>query len=324
MEQTQFAEILRQKIDETDRIAILSHTSPDGDNLGSLHALYGHLKNAGKDVVYLGNDTVPSNLQFLSSVEARVPVDTVDEDFPLLIALDSSDEDRFGKTAKALFLRATYCVNIDHHFSNTQYADLNFVDADATSTGEVLFRILEAMGAEITPSMATGLYTAFSTDTGSFQYDSVTGDTHRMVAKLYDYGCDHYTMVKNFYQSESPNKLSLVTAVLSKIRYYFDGRVAVSDASLEDFERTGAKSDDTEGIVEKIRNVDGVELAVFLKEKEDEIKLSFRSKSETDCTKIAEAFRGGGHIRASGATTHGSLEAVEKKLLEVLDETFGK
>lgn len=309
-----FADTLRDKIRQADTVAIMSHTSPDGDNLGSLDAMYGFLKGLNKKVVYLSNDDVPKDFAYLPSTKARVDVSSVDETFDLLIALDSSDADRFGPKGKELFEKAKLTVNIDHHMSNLSYADLNCVLPKATSTGEVLFRVLEAMDAELTPAMATGFYTAISTDTGSFQYDSVDGDTHRIVAKLYDAGCDHNIVVKSVYQSMSKEKLALSSRVLSELRFMADGKISIAVCRLKDIEATGAAKDDTEGIVEKARNIDGVEMAIFLKEKAAEVKLSFRSKSYLNCTEFASVFGGGGHIRAAGASSKDSLDSVIEKV----------
>lgn len=315
-----FADALRNIIRDAHSIAIMSHTSPDGDNLGSLEAMYGFLKGLNKEVVYLSNDDVPKDFAYLPSTTSRVDVSCVDEAFDLLIALDSSDADRFGSKGKELFKKAKFTVNIDHHMSNLSYADLNCVLPKATSTGEVLFRVLDAMDAEVTPAMATGFYTAISTDTGSFQYDSVNGDTHRIVAKLYDAGCDHNTVVKSVYQSMSKEKLALSSRVLSDLRFMADGKISIAVSRLKDIEATGASKDDTEGIVEKARNIDGVEMAIFLKEKADEVKLSFRSKSYLNCTEFASVFGGGGHIRASGASSSESLESVLEKVEALIKE----
>lgn len=315
-----FADALRDKIRMANSVAIMSHTSPDGDNLGSLEAMYGFLKGLNKEVVYLSNDDVPKDFVYLPSTKARVDVSSVDEAFDLLIALDSSDTDRFGAKGKELFEKAKFTVNIDHHMSNLSYADLNCVLPKATSTGEVLFRVLEAMDATITPEMATGFYTAISTDTGSFQYDSVNGDTHRIVAKLYDAGCDHNMVVQSVYQSMSKEKLALSARVLSDLRFMADGKISIAICRLKDMEATGASKDDTEGIVEKARNIDGVEMAIFLKEKADEVKLSFRSKSYLNCTEFASVFGGGGHIRAAGASSSDSLESVLEKVEALVKE----
>ncbi|MDD7362978.1 MAG: bifunctional oligoribonuclease/PAP phosphatase NrnA [Peptoniphilus sp.] len=316
-----FAASLSKHIRDAERIAIMSHVSPDGDNLGSLDAMYGYLTGLDKDVVYIGNDDVPEDFTFLTYAKERVDVEELrDEVFDLLIALDSSDIDRFGDEGREIFLKAEKTANIDHHLSNDRFADINYVVPKATSTGEVLFRVLEALDARITPEMATALYTAISTDTGSFQYDSVDAETHRVVAKLYDAGCDHNIVVNAVYQSRSREKLALMTRVLSKIQFLASGKVAMVSCLLKDLEATGASSDDTEGIVEQLRNIKGVEMAVFLKEKQDEVKLSFRSKSYLNCIEFAEEFDGGGHVRAAGASAHVSIEKVEGKVRALVDE----
>lgn len=309
-----FAGQLKKKIEDAEVVGIISHKSPDGDNLGSLEAMWGFLKGMNKKVVYVSNDDVPADFIFLLSTKERVDIDNIDEPLPLLIVLDSSDAHRLGSEGEVLFQKAAYTVNIDHHKSNDGYADLNCVMPKATSTGEVLFRVFKAMDIKLTPDMATGLYTAMSTDTGSFQYDSVNGDTHRIIAALYDAGCDHNIVVRSVYQSMSKEKLALHARVLSNLKFMADGKVALAICRLEDMESTGAAKDATEGIVEQARNIDGVEMAIFLKEKADEVKLSFRSKSYLDCTEFAAAFGGGGHIRAAGASQKDSLDNVIAKV----------
>lgn len=315
-----FADQLKKKIEDAEVVGIISHKSPDGDNLGSLEAMWGCLTTMNKKVIYISNDDVPTDFTFLPSTKERVDIATIEQPLPLLIALDSSDSHRFGSEGEALFKKAAYTVNIDHHMSNDAYADLNCVLPKATSTGEVLFRIFETMEMKLTPDMATGLYTAMSTDTGSFQYDSVTGDTHRIIAALYDAGCDHNVVVRSVYQSMSKEKLTLHARVLSNLKFLADGKVSLAICHLQDMEITGAPKDATEGIVEKARNIDGVEMAIFLKEKADEVKLSFRSKSYLDCTEFASAFGGGGHIRAAGASQADSLNHVLAKVETLVRE----
>ena len=317
----EFSLSLSRKIEDAKDIAIISHVSPDGDNLGSLEGMYGYLESTGKNFTYIGNDSVPADFAFLPSTKHRIDIDTLlGKVFDLVIALDSSDIHRFGKAGEAIVQSAKCTANIDHHLSNTLYGDLNYVVPSATSTGEVLFTVLESLNARFTANMATGLYTAISTDTGSFQYDSVNGNTHRIIAKLYDYGCDHNIVVQSVYQSRSREKLALMTRVLSRIEFLADGKVAMAACTLEDLKKTGAPSEDTEGIVEQIRNIEGVEMAIFLKEKEDEVKLSFRSKSYLNCTEFAGAFGGGGHIRASGASASMTLSEVEETIKKLLEE----
>lgn len=320
----EFSILLEKEIKKANSIAIISHVSPDGDNLGSLEAMYGYLNSSGKEITYIGNDSVPEDFSFLPSTKHRVDVDSLKgKIFDLVIALDSSDLHRFGDVGELIVQSAKCTANIDHHLSNTLYGDLNYVVPEATSTGEVLFNVLEELEAKFTRDMATGIYTAISTDTGSFQYDSVNGETHRIVAKLYDYGCDHNIVVQSVYQSRSREKLALMTRVLSRIEFLTDGKVAMVACLLEDLNETGASSEDTEGIVEQVRNIEGVEMAVFLKEKEEEVKLSFRSKSYIDCTQFAGEFGGGGHIRASGASSAMSLDDVANKVKELVDEKIG-
>ncbi|MDO5300946.1 MAG: bifunctional oligoribonuclease/PAP phosphatase NrnA [Tissierellia bacterium] len=300
------------------RVAIVSHVNPDGDNLGSLHALYWALEEFPCEVHYIATDSVPKEFEFLSSVAHRRPYEG--ENYDLVIFLDASDPTRLGPQGQAIFESGKYTVNVDHHQSNPLFGDFNVVDTEATSTGAVLYQLLQAAEIPITAEMATGLYAAISTDTGSFQYDSVNGDTHRIIGDLLNRGADQQTFVQSVYQSKSREKIALLTRVGSGMRYFYDGKVVVSTCTLEDLKETGADNHDTEGIVEFTRDVAGVEVALFLKERKNAVKVSLRSKSTVDVTKIAALYGGGGHIRAAGATAHDSMEVTEKRLLEKIGE----
>lgn len=309
-------------IQESSTIGIASHVNPDGDNLGSCVAMLHALKNLGKKVYFLDNDEVPEDFHFLDSVKDRFSVDSFPAALDLLIVLDSSDFERIGESHSKLLEISKTIVNIDHHRSNQGYGDYNLVMEKATSTGEVVYDFLTTVNLPITEPMATALYTAISTDTGSFQYDSVNSKTHRIIADLYDKKADSQLVVQNLYQSKSVEKVRLMARVLDKIEFFFDGLVAFSSCTQEDLNETGAKSSDTEGIIEQIRNIKGVELAVFVKEKENLNRISLRSKSFIDCTKVASVYSGGGHVRASGATSYDSLSKTKETLLKRIEQVL--
>src|SRR5699024_9335380 len=158
---------------------IASHRSPDGDNVGSSIALYHYLISLNKEVYFVDNDKVPSDYKFLPHIEARTSLTDLPSNVDLGIALDCSDLRRMGRETEAYFLKLPNIINIDHHRSNEAFGDLNIVADHLGSTGEVLYYLLKPLRINISPEIATGLYTAISSDTGSFQYDSVTSNTHR-------------------------------------------------------------------------------------------------------------------------------------------------
>ena len=164
--------------------------------------------------------------------------------------------------------------------------------------------------------MATAFYTAISSDTGSFQYDSVTSNTHRVIADLLDHKADQQLAVQNLYQSKSISQMKLMGIAMNNLKLYSCGQVGLVSISRQDLDQANASEMDTEGIVEMVRNIGTVELAIFLKEVEEGVKISLRSKSQVDCTKIAEKFGGGGHIRASGAMSHDNLDTTHNKIID--------
>lgn len=317
------AQELRALIEKAQTILVASHLNPDGDNLGSSVALIDYIQDLwpGKDLAFLGNDSVPETFSFLPHLDLRKrPEDLEVPD--LALALDSSDLDRLGPGGRALFEKAAKTVNIDHHASNEGFADLDILDRGATSTGEVLFEVLQALDYDPRPQAATALYAAISSDTGSFQYDSVKAKTHRNIGRLLDLGADFYMVTQRLYQSRSKAQMDLFIRVLSRMTYHKEDQVAFTYVLNKDFKETGAKRSDTEGLVELLRNIDSVELAVLLIERpgDKDAKFSLRSKNHIDCTRIAERFGGGGHVRASGGNLSGDMDQAREDLLKVVSE----
>jgi len=312
---------LKNLIDNSNSIAVASHLNPDGDNLGSATAMLGMLNKLSKNPVFILDDSVPSHFKFLPNLSYSKSPENIDEDFDLFIALDSSDEDRMGDRVKEIFNKSKKTVNIDHHFSNKNYADLNIVDENSPATCEVLARIFKSLNLQLDKEIATSLFTGLSTDTGSFKYSSVSSKTFEIASDLFKYDIDINEVTQNVYQSRSRQKTDLLIRAMNSIEYFDKDKIAVVIVTKEDMEKTKAAKSDADGIVEFVRDIDTVELAVLLKEKDDCIRLSLRSKSYVDCTKIASKFNGGGHIRASGGTiNHTDIKKAKKDLVEVAEE----
>lgn len=311
----------KKLIDESKNIAVASHLNPDGDNLGSVTAMIGVLNKLGKNAVFILDDSIPSSFKFLPNLSFSKSPNLIDERFDLFIALDSSDENRMGDNVKKIFETSKNTVNIDHHLSNTNYASLNIVDPESPATCELLARIFKSLNMELNKDIATSLFTGLSTDTGSFKYSSVTSDTFLIASELFEYDIDINEVTVNVYQSRTRQKTDLLIRAMNSIEYFDDNKIAVVFVTKEDMEKSKAEKADADGIVEFVRDIDTVELAVLLKEKDDCIRLSLRSKSYLDCTKIASRFNGGGHIRASGGTiNHLDLEKAKLDLVKVAEE----
>lgn len=307
---------------ESENIAVGSHLNPDGDNLGSVTAMITLLKNLGKKPVFLLDDLIPSSFLFLPNISEGVsPSDLLNNKFDLFIALDCSDADRMGDNLKNILNKSLKSINIDHHKTNENFADLNIVDIKSPATCELLFRILEKCEFNLDKDIATSLYTGLSTDTGSFKYDSVNSETFRIASELVKYNINLNEIAVNVYQSRSLEKTNLLIRALNSIEYYCDNKIAIATVTINDMDITNAAKGDADGIVEFVRDIEGVELAVLLKEKKDSIRVSLRSKSVINCTNIASKFNGGGHVRASGATIdHTDLKKAIEEIVEAARE----
>lgn len=307
------------------RIVICSHMNPDGDNLGSIMAMYHMAKNHGKDAYVICNDEIPTEEKFLPGLEAVVRSEDFENmDIDLMIVLDCSDLNRIG-SCKDLFFKAEKTINIDHHNTNTGFADLNIVDFSSPATCETLFEVFEALDYPMDQEIATCLYCGISTDTGSFKYDSVRSRTFEIAAKLMDCGISLNEISVHLYQSRTKEKTALLLKALDSLEYFANDQIGVVIVREQDILETKARKSDAEGIVEFIRDIKEVELALLLKEKDDFVRLSARSKSFIDCTKIASQFNGGGHIRASGGTIYGmTIEEAKQKVVQAALKEFNE
>lgn len=300
----EFKKIIRA-LETKKRIVIFPHIIPDGDTIGSAAALNRALKQRGKDVYVLVEEMIPEYLQFLSqSFCLELPVDFNPD---LCISLDCSDEGRIGKRLET-YLKCELTINIDHHYTNTFFADINYIDDKASATGEIIFNFLRALETEIDKPIAEAVYTAISTDTGSFKYTNTTHNTHYVAAELLDKGVDLNHISVELYQNIRLEKIRLEAKVLDQLVIFCDGKAAITHVSQEVLAETGAKMDETEGIIETLRNIQGVEIAVLLKEMDNnEIKVGFRAKKFADVSQIAMTFGGGGHVKAAGCSINDSL-----------------
>ena len=310
---------LKKKIVEATSIGVASHIDPDGDNLGSICALKKSLEIFGKEVFLYIDDQIPRSYQFLPGVDESSEIET-NRRHDLFFALDCADQERLGKRVGDLFDRAKTKVVIDHHLTNQGYGDLNFIEI-VSSTGELLYEILKQADLPIDREVATCLYTAISSDTGSFKYDSTSSRTHEIAADLLSHQIDLNEITINLYQRRSLAKTNLLMRAMQNLKILEDGKIALTRISLDDLDKTQAEHSDTDGIVEFIRDIDGVELAIFLKDsKRSGSKISMRSKGDIDASKIAVKFGGGGHKRAAGASFNGDLDQCQEAILKVVND----
>lgn len=305
-------------IKSSKKIYVGSHVQPDGDNIGSTLALGMALKKINKDVSLIKVDHIPKDYLFLPNIELIKEYD-IDENIDTFIALDSSSMDRLG-VGKQFALKADNIINIDHHISNTNFGHINIVSPTSAATGELVYELIDEIGIDIDEDIATCLYTAISTDTGSFMYSNTTYNTHLIAAELLRKGIDIEGININLYQSRSLERTNLFIDCLNRLELFMDNQIGVVAVTQQMLEENNAKMEDTEGIVSYIRDIDSVEVAVLLKEmKCDEVKVSLRSKKTIDVSKICTKLNGGGHKRAAGCTiNYGITEAKQIILNEIM------
>jgi len=310
-----------KKILQSKNIYIASHIQPDGDNLGSILALGMALKKIKEEVFVLKSDSIPSDFLFLPMVEIIQDYEYNDE-IDLFISLDASDEERLGKN-KDLIFKAKTVINVDHHISNNNFGHINIVDNNASATGELVYKLINRLNISIDKDIATCIYTAISSDTGSFMYDNTSAETHEITAELIRVGIDKSNININLYQNRSIERTLLFINALKTLNFYCENKVAIIKVTQDMVEKSNAKMDDTEGIVSFIREIASVEVAVLLKEfSEEEIKISMRSKRYIDVAKICNNFGGGGHIRAAGCTINAPINSTEELILNEIKKLF--
>lgn len=302
-------------IKESNNIFIASHVQPDGDNLGSSLALAMAIKKLNKNPKVIKVDSVPLDFNFLPGINLIKKYD-IDQSIDLLISLDSGDLNRLG-VGKQFALKANKVINIDHHVSNDNFGDINIVSTSSAATGEIIYEIIKEMGVDIDKDIATCLYTAISTDTGSFMYSNTSHTTHSIAADLLRKGIDINNININLYQNKSMEKTKLFINSLKNLEIFNNNKIGIVSITPEILKNSGAKLEDTEGIISFIRNIGSIEVACLLKEMDNNvIKVSLRSKKIMDVSKIANKFDGGGHVRAAGCTIYENIDKAKELILE--------
>lgn len=290
------------------RFVVSSHRNPDGDAVGSMIGLARGLRAAGRDVVmwYQDPDPVPAEFRFLlapgEEILNRLPDDMSAR---TLVTVDCATADRVAPVPPR-DLAATV-VNIDHHHDNTRFGHLNLVDGAASSSAEMVARVLDAAGLPLTRDIAEPLYVGLVTDTGRFGYSNTTHRAHLLAARLIDAGIDLPGITRRLFEEQPMSRVLLTGRALAAARPLLDGRLMVAIVGPEDFRLAAADKGDTEGIVEMLRAVKGVEVAALVRASgsDGELRVSLRSASDrVDVSALARAGGGGGHRAAAGFTSH--------------------
>ena len=293
------------------------HINADGDSVGSTLALAQALERRGATCWLTYGDRFPEPYRFLPGADRLQPWQTIAPDlrFDLAILPDCSDVDRVGAAVK-LLAQAAQVVNIDHHPSNRGFGDVRWLDPTRSCVGEMVLEIIDGLGVPIDAAIATCLYTAIMTDTGSFAFESTTARTHRYAARLLEHGAKPHVIAREVYGKISLRSLRLLGEVLAGLEVSADGRVAWIRISRELRARHGAGPHDCEGFVNYPRNLAGVEIALaFYEEDDGSVRVAFRSTQYADVSQLAAEFGGGGHRRAAGCRHRGPLEQAVREIV---------
>lgn len=304
-----------------DRVALACHVGPDGDALGSMLALALAMENAGKEVVasFGSPFAIPPNLAFLP-IDHLVPPGDFPEAPELMVVLDTGSADRIGELA-ANATRAGTLIVIDHHVTNEGFGDIAVVDPGAAATGELVYRILGILGWEVTPVVAQCLLTALITDTGRFQYANTTSQTHEIAAALVAAGAEPNVIGRHVYEEAPFGYLKAAGLAMGRAELDPERRVVSTVVTEEDLETTGIDWGDTENLIDLLRLAVEADTAVLVKGHADgRVKVSLRSRGDTDVGGLAAAMGGGGHRLAAGFTTEGDAETVRKQIVEAVEE----
>ncbi|OPL12409.1 MAG: hypothetical protein AVO39_04350 [delta proteobacterium MLS_D] len=300
-------------------VLLVSHVRPDGDALGSIIAFYHVLKSLGKEVVVFSQDKIPDMYRFLPGAEAVVHTLGPVERFDTALLLDCSELSRVGDEADRIGSIGTLIV-IDHHLSNNGSIPLSLVDTKASSTGEILVDLIDRLDVELTSDIAVNIYTAVVTDTGSFRYSNTTGKTFMLAARLVEAGADPRTVSEQVYETKPLVRLRLMSRAMETLKISRGGEVGSIVLDQHIMKEEDALPEHTEGLVDMVRSVQGVRVAVFYYEMPDgAYKISLRSKGTANVEHVAKIFGGGGHRNASACRMQGNIQDIQEQVLAAVD-----
>jgi phosphoesterase RecJ-like protein len=301
------------------RFVISSHSRPDGDSIGSQLAMAYALIELGKHVVVVNKDRAPGPILQFPGVGDIVIANQVSEQFDAAIIMECSDLARTGVSG----LDRSFVINIDHHPGNTGFGDINWFDSSASACGEMVFELVRALGVRMSAEIATHVYLAILTDTGSFHYSGITPRTFDICKQTLEAGVDPVHVARMVYDSNHMGRLKLFGLVLSAMQIDRSGRIAIVYVDHAMARAAGGSYEDTEGLVNLPLTVKEIEAVVFFKqEKENEYRVSLRSKGEIDIGAVAKDYGGGGHKNAAGCTVRGNIEELRRSIVDKVEHAI--
>lgn len=301
-----------------DNFTILTHKSPDGDTLGSGFALCSFLRDMGKHANVLNSDQLPSRYAFL--FEGYRPQEFEEK---YVVAVDIADPNLIGSNLLQYQQQGAVDLCIDHHISNKNFANKTYVDGDASAAAMIIYEIIKLSGRPISDHIAKCLYTGVATDTGCFKYENTTPKTHVIAAELMAYNIDFANINREMFDVKSRGRMQVEQTVISRMKYYFEGRCSMIVLTKQLMAQCGVDQSEFDGLASIPLCVEGVDIGITVKERHtDYYKISVRTTDKLNAAEFCQQFGGGGHIRAAGCEIQGTLEQVEKQLLDGAAKLF--
>lgn len=304
---------IKEEIDKANSILIVTHESPDGDAIGSSTAVYHALKGLNKDVEMVMKD-FPKTYSYVPGSEA-IKLEPSKDIYDLVIILDCPDMKRTSEEYWETIENAKMRISIDHHSKNSMFADFNYVNPASPACCQILSNMLEYLELEMTKDIATCLLTGIITDTGGFKNSGITEETFEFAAETLSMGINVSKIYRQALLVVSKPKFELQKIAMDRMEFLEDGKIAFTYITEEDKAKVGMQPGDHEGIVEIGRNIEGVEVSIFLYEKDGSFKASLRSNDYVNVADVCLIFGGGGHIKAAGCTIPLSLEEAKEKIV---------
>jgi bifunctional oligoribonuclease and PAP phosphatase NrnA len=309
---------IHELIEKHHSFLIVAHERPDGDAVGSTLAFYHMLRGLGKDAVVYSQDPTPGSYLFLPGSGQIVQELPSVKNFEVAIILDCGNIERVGSQAEKI-AGIPHLINIDHHVSNGKFCGGSLIDPDASSTGELLFRLIRYSHIDLTKDIATCLYAAILTDTGGFRYGNTRSSSLLVAAELVEGGADPQWISENIYESDPAGRMRLLSMVMSTLILEEEGTIGslvVTQKAIADAE---ALPEHTEGFVDLPRSIKGVQISILYVEMLDgRFKISLRSKGKINIEKVARFFGGGGHANAAGCRVSGELADIRRRVIETI------
>ena len=298
---------IAEKLFSAKKVVLFPHVNPDGDSTGSCEALCLALREAGVECYVCAGD-YPKYMKHIKGEYFTRDAEKVNG-ADIAVAVDCSADNRLDSRLEA-YQSGKVKMCIDHHMNEEGYGDLYYIDEDAAAVCEIMFEIIKESGAEFTREIANALYTGIVTDTGGFRYSNTTPKSHELAAELMKIGVDHLQIIVNLYNNKNLKKVRAENKAIENMMFFSGGKGVISCLTSGEMAEMDARPEHADEIIDRLRDIDGVELAAYLEEREEGIKVSMRAKTTGSVVEICQKYGGGGHKKAAGCTVKDSLENV--------------